>query len=105
MFKKHLISTNEELTNMLMYCRVIDIAKQTFIFSVLAMLLSKYIPFTTHELFYVVIGLFILSTLVNILFHNESLKRYPKRGVIAKPFEASVWELYQIKAIDITDKP
>lgn len=104
MFKTYTISTNEELTNLLLYCRVIDIGKVTFIFSVLAILSSKYLPFTTHDLFYVVIGIFILTTLLNIFFHNETLKKYPKKDVINKPFEASIWELYITKAIDVADK-
>jgi len=104
MFTKHKIRTNQELTNMLLYCRVIDIAKLTFIFSVIAILLAKYITFSTYELFHVVIVLFLLSSSINLFFHIFTLKRYPKGGVIDKPFDASIWDLYQIKALDITDK-
>lgn len=103
MFKVHRIKTNQELTNLLLYCRVIDIAKITFIFSIISILLSKYINLSTYELFHVVIAIFLLSTLINLFFHNAILKRYPTGGVIAKPFDASIWELYQIKALDITD--
>ena len=104
MFKKHKIQTNQQLTNMLLYCRVIDIAKLTFIFSVIAILLAKYITFSTYDLFHVVIALFLLSSSINLFFHIVSLKRYPKDGLIHKPFVASVWDLYKIKALDLTDK-
>ncbi len=104
MFTKHKIHTNQELTNMLLYCRIIDIAKFTFIFSVIAILLAKYITFSTYELFHVVIVLFLLSSSINLFFHIVTLKRYPKGGVINKPFDVSIWDLYKIKALDITDK-
>lgn len=104
MFTKHKIHTNQELTNMLLYCRIVDIAKFTFIFSVIAILLAKHITFSTDELFHVVIVLFLLSSSINLFFHIVTLKRYPKGGVINKPFDVSIWDLYKIKALDITDK-
>lgn len=106
MFRSRLITTYKELFDLVLYCRLFNIIRLTFLTFIVSYVFIEIFKSFSFNLLSFSILTFFSMTFYHLIQHIRFCNNHSAKDLnLPTPIQASVWSLYKVGASEIIDDP